>query len=161
MATLQRLPGDDYRALLTVDAGADATFTAISTVEGIRHWWTELTEGSAEPGGTLRFEFSRPVKIMLVDDAVRPGLIRWTVLDESTKPEWVGTILRFDLTPTAGGGTEVRFAHVGLVPEFECWEVCSAGWDYVLRSLASYVETGVGQPYIAGQAYPRTPLPQV
>jgi uncharacterized protein YndB with AHSA1/START domain len=161
MATLQRQPGDDYRALLTVNAGADATFTAISTVEGIRQWWTELTDGSAEPGGTLRFEFSRPVKIMQVEDAVRPELIRWTVLEESTKPEWVGTTLRFDLSPDGEGGTEVRFAHLGLRPELECWDMCSAGWDYVLLSLGGYVETGLGQPYVAGQPYPQAPLPRV
>jgi uncharacterized protein YndB with AHSA1/START domain len=155
MATLHRQPGDDYRALLTVDASADPTFTAISTVEGIRHWWTELTDGAAEPGGTLRLEFSRPVKIMQVEDAVRPELIRWTVLAESQKAEWVGTTLRFDLVPAGEGGTEVSFAHVGLRPEMECWDVCSAGWDYVLRSLGSYVETGVGQPYHAGQPYPQ------
>ena len=41
--------------------------------------------------------------------------------------EWLGTTMEFDIAP-AGNGTELRFRHVGLTPELECWDACVAAW---------------------------------
>ena len=43
--------------------------------------------------------------------------------------------------------TEVRFTHVGLVPDYECFENCSSAWGfYVNSSLRSLISTGKGNP---------------
>ncbi|GAA3589337.1 hypothetical protein [Kribbella ginsengisoli] len=46
----------------------------------------------------------------------------------------------------AGGvGAEVRFTHLGLVPEVECFGACSTAWrHYVNGSLYSLITTGEG-----------------
>jgi hypothetical protein len=47
-----------------------------------------------------------------------------------------------------GSGTAVAFAHEGLTPEVECYEVCTNAWSmFVTGSLKSLIETGEGQPY--------------
>jgi hypothetical protein len=75
----------------------------------------------------------------------------WTVLENhmsfvGDQTEWVGTEIRFDLT-ARDGGTEVRFTHVGLLPDHECYDVCSKAWGYYLsESLPNLVTTGQGRP---------------
>ena len=57
-----------------------------------------------------------------------------------------GTDITFDITPK-GGGTEVRFTHVGLVPAYECFGSCSAARNfYVASGLPSLITSGAGQP---------------
>jgi hypothetical protein len=45
------------------------------------------------------------------------------------------------------GQTEIRFTHVGLVPEYECFDICSNSWDfYLYTSLRASIRTGRGLP---------------
>ena len=45
------------------------------------------------------------------------------------------------------GQTEIRFTHVGLVPEYECFDICSNSWDfYLYTSLRALIRTGRGLP---------------
>ncbi len=44
-------------------------------------------------------------------------------------------------------GTEIRFTHLGLVPEYECFDICSDAWtSYIGGSLRSLIVKGKGQP---------------
>ena len=43
--------------------------------------------------------------------------------------------------------TQIKFTHVGLVPEVECYEMCVKGWDeYVKGSLLKLITKGKGLP---------------
>jgi hypothetical protein len=45
------------------------------------------------------------------------------------------------------GQTVVHFTHQGLVPQYECFNVCSNAWGpYINRSLWSLIMTGKGHP---------------
>jgi len=48
------------------------------------------------------------------------------------KTEWTGTDIRFDISPT-DGGTEVRFTHVGLAPDAQCFDGCSSAWSFYVN----------------------------
>jgi uncharacterized protein YndB with AHSA1/START domain len=148
MTTLQHQTGPDYAAHMTVGAPIEAAFAALSTVDGLRRWWTEHTDGSAGPGGKLRFEFPKYeiTKFMRVEESTRPTLVRW-ICTECSLPEWVGTELTFELAEAGPDRTELRFTHGGLKPQLECYGSCSAGWNHYLGSLTSYLDTGAGQPY--------------
>ena len=62
------------------------------------------------------------------------------------KTEWNGTKITFDISKK-GDKTEVRFTHLGLVPEYECFENCSSAWGfYINRSLRNLITTGKRQP---------------
>lgn len=46
----------------------------------------------------------------------------------------------------------IHFTHLGLVPEFECFDACSNGWThYIRQSLLSLITTGKGQPNSTGK----------
>lgn len=50
----------------------------------------------------------------------------------------------FDLVSTKEG-TQIHFTHEGLTPQIECFENCSAGWDfYIKKSLKNFIEKGEG-----------------
>lgn len=45
------------------------------------------------------------------------------------------------------GGAEVRFTHVGPVPQYDCYDVCSDAWaGYLSGSLRNLINAGEGQP---------------
>jgi uncharacterized protein YndB with AHSA1/START domain len=144
-AAIGRRVGADYHADLTINAPLGTVFAAVSSVEGLSGWWTTDTSGSPEPGGQLRFTFSDGVALMRVDDRA-PALERWTCLGHSGQPEWANTTVTFQLTEVDPVVTRLRFTHDGLRPQLECYGHCSAGWTYLMRSLASYAETGTGHP---------------
>ena len=63
-----------------------------------------------------------------------------------TLDEWVGTDVTFEVA-RKGDQTEVSFSHLGLVPEFECFDKCSDAWGfYINRSLRNLITTGQGAP---------------
>jgi hypothetical protein len=62
------------------------------------------------------------------------------------KTEWKGTDIVFEIGKS-GDKTELRFTHVGLVPDFECYGECSDPWRfYINGSLRSLIAKGRGQP---------------
>jgi hypothetical protein len=64
--------------------------------------------------------------------------------------EWKGTEVVFEVSK--GDKTEVRFTHLGLVPEYECFNVCSNAWgSYINGSLRSLITTGKGHPNQKGK----------
>ncbi len=84
-------------------------------------------------------------------DLIPGKKVTWLVLDNyfnftKDKSEWKGTRMVFDISKT-GSKTKVRFTHVGLVPNYECYDVCSDAWgSYIRGSLRSLIMTGKGQP---------------
>ena len=45
-----------------------------------------------------------------------------------------------------GAKAEIRFTHLGLVPQVECFNACSNAWGfYINGSLRSLIATGKGQ----------------
>ena len=56
--------------------------------------------------------------------------------------EWKGTNIVFDISEK-DGKTEVRFTHVGLVPQIECYGSCSDAWGYYIKgSLRDFITAG-------------------
>jgi uncharacterized protein YndB with AHSA1/START domain len=140
------MANDDYEMTIHVNAGPDAVFDALTTVEGLTAWWTAAS-GSGDTGGTLTFSMnaSDPC-VMHVDEAIRPTSVRWTVTECNFEPDWVGTRPTFTIAAAADGGSEMHFEHVGLTPDLECIEVCRRGWDHFIPSLRDHVERGEGSP---------------
>jgi hypothetical protein len=62
------------------------------------------------------------------------------------KTEWIGTKIEFEISES-GGKTQVHFTHRGLVPGYECYDVCFAAWTgYITGSLRNLIVTGKGEP---------------
>lgn len=151
----------DFSTRFTVDQAPDAVFAAICNVRG---WWSADITGNADRVGDRFVHHVRDLHRceIAIKQMVPGSKIVWTVLDNhfsftNDATEWTGTDIVFEITK-AGGQTELRFTHFGLIPAYECYDVCSDGWSTYIASLRDLVATGNGRPY-AGEA--RTASEQV
>jgi uncharacterized protein YndB with AHSA1/START domain len=152
-----------YQHSLAIAASPAAVYAALSTIDGLRGWWSQDCDGSTAVGDTIHFRFGTCYKDMRVQ-RLEPGReVRWhctrahVEADSVTRPdEWVGTEPVFRISDAGQGRTQLAFEHVGLLPSLSCYGVCSQGWQHFLGSLQQYLETGTGAPYIPL----RTPQPQ-
>jgi uncharacterized protein YndB with AHSA1/START domain len=140
----------DFTAIFTVDQTPEEVFAAVSNVRG---WWSGNIEGETDAVGaefTYRYQDVHYTK-QKISEFVPNQRVVWHIeeafLSFTEDPaEWVGTDVTFEITPTSEG-TELRFTHRGLVPEFECFEACSSAWGfYVNGSLKRLISTGEGEP---------------
>jgi hypothetical protein len=140
----------DFSATITVDQTPEEAIVAIKNVRG---WWSEQIEGSADKVGdefTYRYKDVHSCKMKLIE--INPQKrVAWLVVDNyfnftKDKSEWKGTKIVFDVS-RKDNVTEIRFTHEGLVPEYECFSICSKAWgSYINGSLRKLTRTGKGQP---------------
>src|SRR4051794_37744606 len=144
------MSGSSYTTSFTVQQTPAEVFDAINDV---RSWWMTTVDGDNSAVGD---EFSYRVPgihfcRMRVTELVPGEKVVWTVVDNhmgfiEDQREWKGTEIRFELAGT-DGGTEVRFTHEGLVPTYECFDICHEPWTfYIQDSLRSLAATGQGKP---------------
>lgn len=147
-----------FQHRLVIGAPAASVFAAITSIDGLRGWWTQDCDGSTRIGGTIHFRFGPSHADMRVEGLDANREVRWLCTGEyiaadqlSRKDEWVGTHVVFRLTAESATRTRLDFEHVGLVPAFECYDLCRNGWQYYLGSLQQLLETGHGMPIEHGQ----------
>jgi uncharacterized protein YndB with AHSA1/START domain len=139
-----------YTTSFTVPQPPEVVFAAINNP---RAWWSDAIEGETDRiGAVWRYHFRDIHRCVIKVSEMAPGRVVWHVLDNdfnfiADKAEWVDTRMVFDVT-TKGGVTEVRFTHVGLVPTYECYEVCENAWGTYIGSLKSLIATGTGFPNV-------------
>jgi hypothetical protein len=140
----------DYTTSFTVDQTPEEAFRAIKNVRG---WWSEEIEGSTDKLGdefTYRYKDVHNCKMKLIEVIPHKKVV-WLVVDNyfnftKDKSEWKGTKITFEVSEK-DNKTEIRFTHLGLVPEYECFDICSNAWgSYMNGSLRTLITTGKGQP---------------
>jgi hypothetical protein len=62
-------------------------------------------------------------------------------------PEWIGTLLSFDVQKGAGEETSVLFAHEGWATTEESFPFIAYSWAQILPRLKELVETGARRPF--------------
>ena len=142
----------NFSLTLTLDQTPEAVFAAIQNVRG---WWSELIEGAADHLGAVVYYHHQDLHrcTFQVTEFVPGQRVVWHVLQNyfsfvEDKTEWTDTDIVFDIVPQ-GPQTELRFTHVGLVPQYECFHACSDGWStYITGSLYRLITTGKGQPNV-------------
>ena len=139
-----------YSASFTVNQSPEAVFDAINNVRG---WWSEGMEGETDRLGAVFYHHYQDVhRCTLKITQLVPGKkVVWHVLHNDfnfiqDRTEWNGTDVIFEIA-RKGDKTELRFSHVGLVPAYECYDVCSNAWgQYITGSLRDLIAKGEGQP---------------
>jgi Activator of Hsp90 ATPase homolog 1-like protein len=140
----------NFTTTFLVEKTPEEVFKAINNVRG---WWSEEIEGSTDKlGAEFKYYYRDAHRCTIKVDELVPGKkVVWHVLDNyfdftQDKSEWKDTEISFEIS-RKGNTTEGRFAHVGLVPEYECFDVCSNAWgSYIKGSLQNLINTGKGDP---------------
>ena len=162
----------DFTTTLLVDQSPKEVFNAINNVRG---WWSEEIEGpTARLNDVFNYHFEDIHRCQIkVIEVILDKKVVWLVMDNyfkagifndasnhlpssdtlhSDKAEWTDTTISFEISKK-DDKTQVRFTHLGLVPEYECFDVCSNGWNhYIQQSLLSLITTGKGEPNSTGNA---------
>ncbi|WP_457289838.1 SRPBCC family protein [Pedobacter sp. UYP24] len=140
----------DYHTSFSVDKSSKEVFNAVTNMRG---WWSEEIEG---PTDQLNAEFNYHYKdvhscTMKMVELIPNKKVVWLVTKNNfnftlDKSEWIGTKLSFEIAEK-DGKTLLHFTHIGLVPEYECFEICRNAWtDYINTSLYNLITTGKGKP---------------
>lgn len=140
----------DFSTSFLVSQTPKQAFDAINNVRG---WWSEEIEGGTQKLNdefTYRYRDVHHCKMRIIE-VVPEKKVVWLVLDNyfkftTDKEEWKGNTIEFEITKK-GDQTQVRFTQHGLVPEYECFDVCNNAWaGYVGSSLRDLIVAGKGKP---------------
>ena len=140
----------NFKTMIQVDQSASQIFKAVNNVRG---WWSENIMGTTDK---LNDEFIYQYKDvhvckMKIVEFIPDRKVVWLVLENEfnftkTKNEWKGNRIVFEISQR-DGKTQLEFEQIGLVPEYECYNVCHDAWtSYVQGSLKNLITTGKGNP---------------
>jgi len=144
------MQNQDFNITFLVDQTQAEVFNAINNVQG---WWSEELEGDSKKlhdefiyrHGDLHYSKHKLVEIIPNEKVV------WLTLDSKLtfaekQDEWNGTKMVFEISKQYDK-TRLNITHLGLVPDFQCYDGCSRGWTYYLKnSLLPLIITGKGNP---------------
>ncbi len=143
----------DFSTKILVKKSAEETFNAINNARG---WWSEEIEGdTTKLNEEFKYHYKDIHNCRIKITELIPGKrVVWQVLDNyfnflKDPEEWKGSQIIFEITETGNAGhkTQLRFTHRGLVPQYECYYICSDAWtDFIHNSLKELINTGKGKP---------------
>ena len=124
---------------------------AYNTILDVRAWWSglygESFEGSSEKvgdefsflaGGGVHYTKQKLVELVSNEKVV------WLVTEANLgfvdkTDEWKETRICFEISQELDK-TKIVFTHIGLVPEFECYDSCAPAWtQYIQERLTAVI----------------------
>src|SRR4051812_35716657 len=117
-------------------------YKALTTINGLAHWWTEEVEGDEQVGGKITFTFRSETEeikgrmTMQVQKLNVDKEVRWQV--KEGPDEWIGTEITFELSQQ-DNQTIIIFGHRKWREPVEFMAHCSMKWAVFLLSLREYV----------------------
>ncbi|GGG99856.1 hypothetical protein GCM10007415_39630 [Parapedobacter pyrenivorans] len=144
------MDNQDFKTTFAVTATPQEVFAAVNNV---REWWSENIEGDTDKLGSEFVYHYQDVhrSRMRIVKWIPNKTVEWQVLDNYFKftkdsREWTGTHIRFEISER-DGKTLLEFTHQGLVPTYECFQICHDAWThYIQESLKELILTGKGSP---------------
>ncbi len=140
----------NFTTSITVEQSALEVFNAINNV---RAWWSEEIEGitnKLNEEWDYHFQDVHRCKIKIIEFVPNEKIV-WLVTDNyfsftKDKEEWKGNKIIFEIS-TKENKTHLQFTQEGLIPEYECFDICQNAWNtYIQSSLYSLITTGIGKP---------------
>ena len=125
------MKNQNFTTTFSVDQTPEEAFDAINNVRG---WWSQTIEGETDRLGAVFFYHYQDVHrcTFKITELVAGKKVVWHVLHNyfnfvEDQTEWNDTDIVFEIA-RKDDKREVRFTHVGLVPAYECYGVCSDAW---------------------------------
>ncbi len=146
--TEKELGNSNFTTTMFVNETPKEVYNAIMNVRG---WWQGEITGNTEK---INEEFSYKMEDVhyskqQIVELIPDKKVVWMVTDSKLnfidkKNEWNGTKISFEISEI-NNKTQLRFTHYGLVPQIECYDGCSKGWEALIQqSLFSLITTGKG-----------------
>ncbi|SHM34021.1 SRPBCC family protein [Flavobacterium chilense] len=145
----------NFTTTIKVSQSPQEVFNAVTNVRG---WWSEEIVGNTAQLNDIfdyHYEDVHRCKVKLIE-VIENQKVVWLIEKNYFKftedeTEWTGTKPTFEISEK-DGKTELRFTHFGLVPEYECFEICRDAWtNYIQNSLFKLITTGKGEPNATGK----------
>ena len=114
-------------------------YEALTTIEGLRHWWTLETTGDTKQGGLIDFGFCQ----MNVVESSLNEFVKWKCVRGPA--DWIDTEVSFHLIHK-DNQTFVLFKHAHWKEPVEFMHHCSTKWATFLLSLKNWLERAEGRP---------------
>lgn len=139
-----------FTTTLLIDKSPEDVYKAMVNVRG---WWSEEIEGgTTKLNDEFKYHYMdvHTARMKLIEVVPNKKVV-WQVLDNHFKftkdqSEWKGNKVVFELS-SKDGKTQLQFTQQGLVPEYECYDICKDAWThFITESLRDLVLTGKGQP---------------
>jgi len=144
----------DFTTTIVVDQTPNQVFNAINNP---RAWWSGEITGNTEKLDdefTYRYKEFHISKQRIIE-MIPDERVVWLVIESQLnfiedKREWNGTKISFEISPK-GDKTQLRFTHLGLVLEIECFDSCSNAWsELIQQGLFSLITTGKARKVMLG-----------
>jgi len=144
---------NSYSKSVTITGTKDEIFKSLTL--NIDKWWGEIDHPADKLESTFKVSFGEAFWVFKVIEFQKNWMLTWECIESNqvhaglkgVKEEWLGTKLHWNISSKDNQTTTVDFLHEGLVPAFNCYDVCSIAWDYFITdSLKSYIEKGIGKP---------------
>jgi hypothetical protein len=136
---------------LTINVKASPA-DAMEKINQVNQWWAKNVKGKADKrGDKFTVDFGKTFVDFQISELIPEKKVVWKVTDcnlhwINNKKEWKDTEVVFELMKK-NNSTQIEFTHVGLVPQFECYRNCEAGWtEHVTVSLVKLINEGKGNP---------------
>jgi len=144
----------DFTTTIVVDQTPKQVFNAINNPQA---WWSGEIKGSTDKLNdefTYRYKELHLSKQRIVE-MIPDQKVVWLVTESKInyaedKREWTDTKISFEISEQ-DNKTQLRFTHLGLVPEIECFDSCSNSWSQLIQQgLFSLITTGKGKNIFLG-----------
>lgn len=128
----------------TIKAPASKIYEALTTEAGQAEIWTTDLRVKPEVGFVCEFRFGKDIDQMKITHLDPEKRIEWLCV--ASDPQWVGTIISFELIPD-NDKTHIRLKQDGWKEVNDFYRSCNYHWAWFLYSLKCYCEEGKGIPY--------------
>ena len=140
----------DFTTTILVESTPEEAY---NTILNVRTWWSglydESFEGASEKIGD-EFSFHAGGRVhhtkQKLVELVQGKKVVWLVTDANLSfvnknDEWKGTKICFEIYQEEDK-TKIVFTHIGLVPEFECYDSCAPAWtQYIHERFADVLRS--------------------
>jgi hypothetical protein len=142
------MENQNFTTTILVDQSPAEVYAAVNNP---RAWWSEEIEGNTDQlNDEWNYHFGDNHRTKMKNIEMDPGRkVVWLVEENYFKftkdpNEWVGNKIVFDISKQ-GDKTQLVFTQIGLVPAYECYQVCCDAWTgFIRKSLQSLITTGTG-----------------
>ena len=146
-----------YTEKVLIKGSSQQVFDAIST--HVQDWWGNTNHPVMGVGDEFITSFDKTYWKFKISEFDSPTKIVWNCIDarhvhrgyEGIEREWIGTSVEWVLEEgQSKKETLLHFTHNGLVPDLNCYEICTPAWEmFVTKSLKRFVEHGKGMPHLS------------